>query len=82
MATRGEELFLSFGVMGGFMQHQGQVQVLMNILHHGFRFSALDAPRFCIGAGMAGPEGATSEVYFEQGVDQAVVKSCKTWVTK
>lgn len=75
MATRGDELFLSFGVMGGFMQPQGQVQVLMNILHHGFSVQdALDAPRFCIGAGMAGPEGATSEVYFEQGVDEAVVK--------
>ncbi|CCF52097.1 hypothetical protein NDA11_007966 [Ustilago hordei] len=74
MATRADELFLSFGVMGGFMQPQGQVQVLMNILHHGFSVQdALDAPRFCIGAGMAGPEGATSEVYFEQGVDQKVV---------
>lgn len=75
MATRGDELFLSFGVMGGFMQPQGQVQVLMNILHHGFSVQdALDAPRFCIGAGMAGPEGATSEVYFEQGVDEGVVE--------
>ncbi|ETS59522.1 hypothetical protein PaG_06441 [Moesziomyces aphidis] len=74
MATRGDELFLSFGVMGGFMQPQGQVQVLINILHHGFTVQdALDAPRFCIGAGMAGPEGATSEVYFEEGVSQHVV---------
>ena len=74
MATRGDELFLSFGVMGGFMQPQGQVQVLLNLLHHGFSVQdALDAPRFCIGAGMAGPEGATSEVYFEQGVSQEVV---------
>lgn len=74
MATRGDELFLSFGVMGGFMQPQGQVQVLLNILHHGFSVQdALDAPRFCIGAGMAGPEGATSEVYFEQGVSQDVL---------
>ncbi|CDR99553.1 related to lincomycin-condensing protein lmbA [Sporisorium scitamineum] len=78
MATRGDELFLSFGVMGGFMQPQGQVQVLMNILHHGFSVQdALDAPRFCIGAGMAGPEGATSEVYFEQGVGQDVVDGLK-----
>lgn len=75
MATRGDELFLSFGVMGGFMQPQGQVQVLLNILHHGFTVQdALDAPRFCIGAGMAGPEGATSEVYFEQGIDEETVK--------
>ncbi|KIS69679.1 uncharacterized protein UMAG_10073 [Mycosarcoma maydis] len=74
MATRGDELFLSFGVMGGFMQPQGQLQVLLNILHHGFSIQdALDAPRFCIGAGMVGPEGATSQVYLEHGVDQAVV---------
>ncbi|EST04815.1 Gamma-glutamyltranspeptidase [Kalmanozyma brasiliensis GHG001] len=78
MATRGDELFLSFGVMGGFMQPQGQVQVLMNILHHGFSVQdALDAPRFCIGAGMAGPEGATSEVYFEEGVDEGVVEKLR-----
>ncbi|SJX62603.1 related to lincomycin-condensing protein lmbA [Sporisorium reilianum f. sp. reilianum] len=74
MALRGDELFLSFGVMGGFMQPQGQVQVLLNLLHHGFSVQdALDAPRFCIGAGMAGPEGATSEVYFEHGVKQETV---------
>ncbi|PWY97737.1 gamma-glutamyltranspeptidase [Testicularia cyperi] len=78
MATRGDELFLSFGVMGGFMQPQGQVQVLLNLLHHGFTVQdALDAPRFCIGAGMAGPEGATSEVYVEQGVDPATVEKLR-----
>lgn len=78
MATRGDELFLSFGVMGGFMQPQGQIQVLLNLLHHGFTVQdALDAPRFCIGAGMAGPEGATSEVYLEQGIDPKVAEGLR-----
>ncbi|KDN33728.1 hypothetical protein RSAG8_13178, partial [Rhizoctonia solani AG-8 WAC10335] len=32
LATRGDELFLVYGVMGGFMQPQGHIQVLLNIL--------------------------------------------------
>ncbi|KZP02024.1 hypothetical protein FIBSPDRAFT_158140, partial [Athelia psychrophila] len=44
MATRGEELFLSYGVMGGYMQPQGHVQVLLNILRGFTAQAALDAP--------------------------------------
>lgn len=60
------------------MQPQGQIQVLLNLLHHGFTVQdALDAPRFCIGAGMAGPEGASSEVYLEQGIDPEVAEGLR-----
>ncbi|KAG9222657.1 hypothetical protein CCMSSC00406_0004571 [Pleurotus cornucopiae] len=75
LATRNGELFLSYGVMGGYMQPQGHVQVLLNILRGFTVQDALDAPRFCISPGM--PEGArqpgnvvdaNSEVYFEDGI--------------
>jgi gamma-glutamyltranspeptidase/glutathione hydrolase len=52
MVTRDDALAICFGVMGGFMQPQGHVQVLCNILDHGMNVQqALDAPRFCYHGG-------------------------------
>lgn len=47
MALRRGRLWLSFGVMGGFMQPQGHLQVLVNLVDDGLTpQQALDAPRF------------------------------------
>ena len=47
MVFRDGHLFLTFGVMGGFMQPQGHIQVLHNIIDFGMDVqTALDALRF------------------------------------
>ncbi|KAJ3491061.1 hypothetical protein NLI96_g995 [Meripilus lineatus] len=81
MALRGDELFLSYGVMGGFMQPQGHVQVLLNMLRGYTPQAALDAPRFCISAGSPETEDKesgnagdiNSEVYLEEGISEEVL---------
>ena len=49
MATRNDEMWLSFGVMGGFQQPQGHLQVISNMVDYGMSSQdALDALRFSI----------------------------------
>ncbi|KAF8456440.1 nucleophile aminohydrolase [Kalaharituber pfeilii] len=72
-----------FGVMGGYMQPQGHVQVLLNLL--AFKMTvqeALDAPRICIGPNYTGPVASTDTssnvvVNAERGVGREVVEGLK-----
>eukprot|EP01121_Diplochlamys_sp_Union-15-3_P018573 TRINITY_DN6787_c0_g1_i1.p1 TRINITY_DN6787_c0_g1~~TRINITY_DN6787_c0_g1_i1.p1 ORF type:complete len:169 (+),score=33.32 TRINITY_DN6787_c0_g1_i1:134-640(+) len=69
MALKDGKLFGPFGVMGGFMQPQGHVQVISNMID--FKMdpqSALDAPRFCISEGE--PD---SPILLEDGISTEVV---------
>jgi gamma-glutamyltranspeptidase/glutathione hydrolase len=71
LATRaeaqGEELYACFGVMGGFMQPQGHLQVVVAMVDDGLDpQAALDRPRFCIAAGQA-----NGDVLLEDGLPEA-----------
>ncbi len=63
-----QSLFASFGVMGGFMQPQGHVQVFLALLDGLNPQSALDLPRFCITDGTTG-----GQVALEQGIPEKTV---------
>jgi gamma-glutamyltranspeptidase/glutathione hydrolase len=56
------DLYACYGVMGGFMQPQGHVQVAVNLIDDGLDpQAALDRPRFCIEDGSAGGRIALEE---------------------
>ncbi|KAL2177943.1 gamma-glutamyltranspeptidase [Thermothelomyces heterothallicus CBS 202.75] len=68
-----------FGVMGGFMQPQGHVQVLLGQLVGGLSpQQALDAPRVCIGAGMADVGDVYGGVvYVEDGMPEETIRGLR-----
>jgi gamma-glutamyltranspeptidase/glutathione hydrolase len=70
MVTRADgSLYASYGVMGGFMQPQGHVQVLSALVDAGLDpQAALDLPRFCIDV-----EEAGGQVALEEGIPSAVI---------
>jgi len=61
---------MSFGVMGGTMQPQGQAQILVRMIdYHQNSQAASDAPRWCV--------LSDTEVAFEKGTDEEVMKDLK-----
>ncbi|KAI5301815.1 hypothetical protein KEM56_001336 [Ascosphaera pollenicola] len=67
-----QSLHSVFGVMGGFMQPQGHVQVLLNQTLFGYSpQDALDSPRFCISA------DEDDIVYLEEGLAEEVVEGLR-----
>jgi gamma-glutamyltranspeptidase/glutathione hydrolase len=71
MATHADDdaLYACFGVMGGFMQPQGHLQVFLGLVDDGLDpQAALDRPRFCIEKGSAG-----GTVALEEGIPTPVV---------
>ncbi len=75
MVTRDADgsLYASFGVMGGFMQPQGHVQVLLGLLEGLDPQAALDRPRVCLDEG--DPSGT---VLVEEGIPDPSVKGLRT----
>lgn len=75
MVTReaDDSLYASYGVMGGFMQPQGHVQVLSALVDKGLDpQAALDLPRFCIDVDEDG-----GEVAMEDGIPQETIVGLK-----
>ncbi len=71
MATREADgsLYAAFGVMGGFMQPQGHMQVVVGLADDDLNpQAALDRPRFCITDGAAG-----GHVALEDGIPPATL---------
>ena len=67
MVTRGDELWLSYGVMGTIQQAQGHFQVLVNMVDFGMGpQAALNAPRFSVRPG--------DEIGIEDLVSEEVVR--------
>ncbi len=67
--VEGESLYASYGVMGGFMQPQGHVQVLSALVDDGLDpQSALDLPRICIDV-----EESGGRVALEEGIPAKII---------
>ncbi|KAI9248265.1 gamma-glutamyltranspeptidase [Phascolomyces articulosus] len=79
------DLEACFGVMGAFMQPQGQVQVIMNMLHYlANPQHALDLPRICIAPpkpddtlsanAYSFTDVSSSVVYIEDGIKPEIIE--------
>ena len=73
MVTRDDEMWLSFGVMGGFQQPQGHLQVISNMVDFGMDSQkALDALRFSIDV------LSEKSVCVEEDLDESVISDLRS----
>ena len=73
IATKNEDLWLSFGVMGGFQQPQGHLQVVMNMVDFDLNpQQSLDAPRFRV-------DLETDTVWLEDQLPEEISKTLKNF---
>jgi gamma-glutamyltranspeptidase/glutathione hydrolase len=81
MVTRGGRPWLSFGVMGGDMQPQGQVQVLCNIIDFGMNVQAAGDAARCAHNGSSTPTGRVmkdgGKVTVESGISDEAIAGLK-----
>ena len=81
--TQEGEPYMSFGVMGGAMQPQGHVQILVNMIDFGMNLQeAGDAPRIRH-SGSSQPTGEIMTnggiVFLEHGFDLKEIRKLKAW---
>ncbi len=79
MVTKDDRPWLVFGVMGGDMQPQGHVQVLVNIIDHGMNVQQAGEAARCRHEGSSTPTGQVmtdgGQVVVEPGITDAAVKA-------
>ena len=64
--------------MGGFMQPQGHVQLLVNMIDYGMEpQAAIDAPRFCIDGANTDDETVQPKVFLEEGYSVAAAEQLR-----
>ncbi len=70
MATVDGDLYLSYGMMGAFMQPQGHLQLISNMVDHGMDpQKAINALRFMVG---------NNNVLVEEGLDPSVAQDLRS----
>jgi gamma-glutamyltranspeptidase / glutathione hydrolase len=76
--TKDGEPWLSFGVMGGDMQPQGHVQIVLNLIDFGMNLQeAGDAPRIyhTVGSELTGETDESSGLFLESGFPPETVRA-------
>eukprot|EP00948_MAST-09A_sp_MAST-9A-sp1_P000904 g904.t1 len=70
-----DDFYATFTNMGGFMQPQGHLQIVCNLINHCHTAqAAIDQPRFCIIGHNPEEKESTESIFFEKGFQSEVEK--------